>query len=861
VKYVYQFNEGSKELKDLLGGKGANLAEMTKIGLPVPQGFTITTQACNDYHQVNRGLTGDMLEQILSGIDNFEELTGKKFGDNMNPLFVSVRSGAAISMPGMMDTILNLGLNDETVDALARKTNSAQFAYASYARFIEMYANVVCKVPKYLFDVILRRYAKDYNEITLEQLLDLISDYKLLFIEETGLVFPRDPLEQCKNAIKAVFDSWNNERAVIYRRLNDIPNDLGTAVTVQEMVFGNLGKTSGTGVLFTRNPATGENDIYGEYLIDAQGEDVVAGIRTPNEISTLKDVMPTIFDELIKTAKMLENYYRDIQDIEFTIEDKKLFLLQTRNGKRTPFVGVKIAVDMVEEGLITEEEAIMRIKPESLNQILFPTFTKETLKNAKRIGLGLPASPGCVSGQICLNPKEINKYEESILVTLETTPEDIEAMHCSSGILTCRGGMTSHAAVVARGMGKSCITGSHDVEIDLSAQKVRIGSIEFNEGDSISIDGSTGKIYQGVVKASSSGFSTEFTKFMDMVDKHRTTEVRTNVDSAKDLEKAIMLGAQGIGLCRTEHMFFMEERINHIREMIISSSTKERKIALDKLKNYQKSDFIDIFKTLDGRPLNVRLLDAPLHEFLPREELEKQKVASSLNVSINIIEKRIQELHEFNPMLGHRGCRLAITYPEIYKMQANAIIEAAIEVQKQGIDVNLEVMLPLIIDLKEFQVLKVDLEKIFFTKIEESGIKIDYKFGTMIEMVRGCLLADEIATEADYFSFGTNDLTQVTFGFSRDDSVKYTDEYLKKGILEYDPFKSIDRKGVGALIETACQLGRETKPELKIGICGEHGGDPKSIKLFSELGFDYVSCSPFRIPTARLTLAQLELEK
>ena len=870
VKYVYSFNEGSKEMKSLLGGKGANLAEMTKIGLPVPPGFTITTQACNDYYENNKTIKQEIIDQIEEKLSSLEKDLNKKLGSEENPLLVSVRSGAVISMPGMMDTILNLGLNDKTVIALAKATNNERFAYDSYRRFIQMFSDVAMEVPKYKFENVLDNYKEENNfkfdtDLTCEHLKSIVEEYKAIYKKEVGEDFPQDPKKQLMLAVEAVFKSWNNPRAIVYRRLNDIDNNLGTAVNIQSMVFGNMGDTSGTGVAFTRDPATGENKLLGEYLINAQGEDVVAGIRTPQPIDTLKEVMPEIYKQFIDTVKTLEHHYKDMQDVEFTIENGRLFFLQTRNGKRTAASAINVAVDLVEEGLITKEEAIMRIEPKQLDQLLHPKFEDKALKEATVLTKGLPASPGAGSGKIYFSAEdalEASKTgEKVILVRQETSPEDIEGMVCSEGILTARGGMTSHAAVVARGMGKCCVAGCGEIKVDEAAKEVRKDDLVLKEGDFISLDGSTGIVYLGDVAKSKAAMTGNFEKLMNWVDEIRNMKVRTNADNPRDAKAAVDFGAEGIGLCRTEHMFFDEDRIPAVRKMILSNTVEDRVEALDKLLPMQQQDFVDIYKVMGDRPVNIRLLDPPLHEFLPHDDETINELAKDMNIPAKEIRKRIVDLSEFNPMLGHRGCRLAVTYPEIAVMQTKAIINAAIEVNKYGLNVQPEIMIPLVGAINEFRNVKNTIVETANKIIEENNVDLKYTVGTMIEIPRACLIADEIAREADFFSFGTNDLTQMTFGYSRDDAGKFLNEYVDKEILEKDPFQTLDQDGVGKLVKMAATLARQEKGDnIKLGICGEHGGDPSSVEFCYKTGLNYVSCSPYRIPIARLAAAQATIK-
>ena len=870
MRYVYSFNEGSKEMKSLLGGKGANLAEMTKIGLPVPPGFTITTKACNDYYENNKTIKQEIIDQIEEKLSILEKDLNKKLGSEENPLLVSVRSGAVISMPGMMDTILNLGLNDKTVLALAKATDNERFAYDSYRRFIQMFSDVAMEVQKYKFENVLDRYKEENNfkfdtDLTTEHLKAIVEEYKNIYKKEVGEDFPQDPKKQLMLAVEAVFRSWNNPRAIVYRRLNDIDNNLGTAVNIQSMVFGNMGDTSGTGVAFTRDPATGDNKLLGEYLINAQGEDVVAGIRTPQPIDTLKEAMPEIYKQFIDTVKTLEHHYKDMQDVEFTIEKGRLFFLQTRNGKRTAASAINVAVDLVNEGLITKEEAIMRIEPKQLDQLLHPKFEDKALKEATVLTKGLPASPGAGSGKIYFSAEDAAKAsqngEKVILVRQETSPEDIEGMVCSEGILTARGGMTSHAAVVARGMGKCCVAGCGEIKVDEAAKEVRKDDLVLKEGDFISLDGSTGVVYLGDVAKVEAIMTGNFEKLMNWVDEIREIRVRTNADNPRDAKAAVDFGAEGIGLCRTEHMFFDEDRIPAVRKMILSNTVKDRVEALDKLLPMQQQDFVDIYRVMGDRPVNIRLLDPPLHEFLPHDDETIEELAKDMNIAASEIRKRIVDLVEFNPMLGHRGCRLAVTYPEIAVMQTKAIINAAIEVNKEGLNVEPEIMIPLVGALNEFRNVKNTIVETANKIIEENNVNLKYTVGTMIEIPRACLIADEIAREADFFSFGTNDLTQMTFGYSRDDAGKFLNEYVDKEILEKDPFQTLDQNGVGKLVKMAANLAREEKGDkIKLGICGEHGGDPASVEFCYKTGLNYVSCSPYRVPIARLAAAQATIK-
>lgn len=870
TKYVYSFNEGNKDMRSLLGGKGANLAEMTKIGLPVPPGFTISTEACNDYYVSNKTIKPEIVEQIEDKLAKLESDLDKKLGSVESPLLVSVRSGAVISMPGMMDTILNLGLNDDTVKGLAKATDNERFAYDSYRRFIQMFSDVAMEVPKYKFENVLDKY-KEQNgfkfdtELTTDHLKAIVEEFKAIYKAEVKEDFPQDPKKQLMLAVEAVFRSWNNPRAIVYRKLNDIPNDLGTAVNVQSMVFGNMGDNSGTGVAFTRDPATGENHLLGEYLINAQGEDVVAGIRTPQKIDTLKDIMPDVYDQFVKTADKLEKHYRDMQDIEFTIEKGKLFLLQTRNGKRTAKSAINVAVDLVKEGLITKEEAIMRVEPNQLDQLLHPKFEDKSLKEAKVLAKGLPASPGAASGKIYFSADDVVEASkdgtETILVRQETSPEDIEGMVSAQGILTARGGMTSHAAVVARGMGKCCVAGCGEIKVSEVTKTIEVGDIVLKEGDYISLDGSTGTVYLGNVAKAAADMTGNFEKLMGWVDEIRQMKVRTNADNPRDAKAAVDFGAEGIGLCRTEHMFFDEERIPAVRKMILSNTVEERVKALDTLLPMQQKDFEDIYRVMGDRPVNIRLLDPPLHEFLPQDDETIEELAKDMGIEAIAIKKRCEELAEFNPMLGHRGCRLAVTYPEIAVMQTKAIINAAITVNKEGLNVEPEIMIPLVGALNEFRTVKQTVVETADAVIAEAGVELKYTVGTMIEIPRACLIADEIAKEADFFSFGTNDLTQMTFGYSRDDAGKFLGEYVDREILEKDPFQVLDQHGVGKLVKMAATAAREVKGDnIKLGICGEHGGEPSSVEFCYNTGLNYVSCSPYRVPIARLAAARATIK-
>jgi len=868
-KWVYMFKEGNADMRNLLGGKGANLAEMTNLGLPIPQGFTVTTEACTDYYNNGKQIRDEIKDQIIEALKKLEEIQGKKFGDPENPLLVSVRSGARVSMPGMMDTILNLGLNDIVVEGFAKKTNNPRFAYDSYRRFIQMFSDVVMEVPKSKFEEILDEFkekkgVKADSELDAETLKEIVVRFKELYKQEKNAEFPQDPMEQLMEAVKAVFRSWDNPRAIYYRRMNDIPGDWGTAVNVQAMVFGNMGNTSGTGVAFTRNPATGEAKIYGEYLINAQGEDVVAGIRTPSPIDKLAEEMPEVYEEFVRIANLLENHYKDMQDMEFTIEDKKLYFLQTRSGKRTAQAALKIACDLVDEGKITKEEAIKRIDAKALDQLLHPRFDDKAIKEAKAIGKGLPASPGAAAGRVYFTAEDAKKHhdmgERVILVRLETSPEDIEGMHASEGILTVRGGMTSHAAVVARGMGTCCVSGCGEIVINEEEKYFTLGGHTIKEGDYISLDGSTGNIYLGDIPTVEAEISGNFERIMKWADEIRRLKVRTNADNPVDAANAVKFGAEGIGLCRTEHMFFEAERIPKIRKMILSKTKEAREAALNELIPYQKGDFKAIYEVMEGRPVTIRFLDPPLHEFLPTDEEDMAELAKEMGVTLEEVKDTCAALHEFNPMMGHRGCRLAVTYPEIAKMQTRAVMEAAIEVKNEkGYDIVPEIMIPLVGDKKELAFVKQVVVETAEAVKKEMNSDIKYHVGTMIEIPRAALLADEIAEEADFFSFGTNDLTQMTFGFSRDDAGKFLEDYYKNKIYEFDPFARLDQSGVGQLVKMAAEKGRATRPDLKLGICGEHGGDPSTIEFCHKVGLDYVSCSPFRVPIARLAAAQAAL--
>ena len=866
-KWVYLFKEGSADMRNLLGGKGANLAEMTNIGLPVPQGFTITTEACTQYYEDGREINGEIRAQIDEYIGKMEEITGKKFGDKKNPLLVSVRSGARASMPGMMDTILNLGLNEEVVNAIAEMSGNPRWAWDCYRRFIQMYSDVVMEVGKKYFEELIdemkeKRGVKQDVELTTEDLKELAAQFKAEYKEKIGEDFPDDPKEQLMGAIKAVFRSWDNPRANVYRRDNDIPYSWGTAVNVQSMAFGNMGDDCGTGVAFTRDPATGEKGLFGEFLTNAQGEDVVAGVRTPMKIAEMEQKFPEAFKQFTEVCQTLEKHYRDMQDMEFTVEHGKLYMLQTRNGKRTAQAALKIACDLVDEGMRTEEEAVAMIDPRNLDTLLHPQFDAAALKAATPMGKGLGASPGAACGKIVFSAEDAENWagkgEKVVLVRLETSPEDITGMKVSQGILTVRGGMTSHAAVVARGMGTCCVSGCGDIVMDEANKTFTLGGKEFHEGDYLSIDGTTGNIYDGQIKTVDAKIAGEFGRVMAWADKYRRLKVRTNADTPHDARRARELGAEGIGLCRTEHMFFEEDRIAAFREMICSDTVEEREVALEKILPYQQGDFRELYEALEGNPVTIRFLDPPLHEFVPTEEADIEKLAKAKNKSVHEIKAMIDSLHEFNPMMGHRGCRLAVTYPEIAKMQTKAVIRAAIEVKKAHPDWNLkpEIMIPLVGDVKEFDFVKKIVVETADAEIKAAGVIMEYEVGTMIEIPRAALTADAIAKDADFFCFGTNDLTQMTYGFSRDDASKFLGGYYDTKIFEYDPFIKLDQIGVGKLMEMAIQLGRPANPKLHIGICGEHGGDPSSVEFCHRIGLDYVSCSPFRVPIARLAAAQ-----
>ncbi len=870
-KFVYLFSEGNGSMRELLGGKGANLAEMTNLGMPVPQGFTVTTEACTQYYADGGKINDEIQAEIFEYMGKLEEIAGKKFGDPENPLLVSVRSGARASMPGMMDTILNLGLNDVVVESFAKKTGNPRFAYDSYRRFIQMYSDVVMEVGKGYFEKLIdemkeKKGVKLDTELDADDLKELARQFKAEYKEKIGTDFPSDPKEQLMGAVKAVFRSWDNPRAIYYRRMNDIPSSWGTAVNVQMMVFGNMGDTSGTGVAFTRNPATGEKKLFGEFLMNAQGEDVVAGVRTPQTIDQLKDISPEAYEQFVKICDTLEKHYHDMQDMEFTIENKKLYMLQTRNGKRTATAALKIACDLVDEGMITEDQAVLMVDPRSLDSLLHPQFDAASLKAAKEIGSALPASPGAACGKAVFSAEDAVEWaakgEKVVLVRLETSPEDIEGMHVAEGILTVRGGMTSHAAVVARGMGTCCVSGCGEIKIDEEAKYFELGGKTIHEGDYISLDGSTGKIYGEAIPTVEASISGYFERLMNWADSARKLQVRTNADTPADAKQAYAFGAQGIGLCRTEHMFFEADRIKAIREMIVSKTVEQRKTALAKLLPMQRGDFEAIYEAMNGLPVTVRFLDPPLHEFLPTVEEDIVALAKEMNMEVSDLKNVISSLHEFNPMMGHRGCRLAVSYPEIAEMQTRAVIEASLNVKKKHPDWNnfTEIMIPLVGDVKELQYVKNIVTSTADALIQEAGSDLHYKVGTMIEIPRAAVTADEIAKEAEFFSFGTNDLTQMTFGFSRDDAGKFLNDYYEKKIYENDPFAKLDQDGVGKLVDMACKLGRSTRPDIKLGICGEHGGDPSSVEFCHRTGLAYVSCSPFRVPIARLAAAHAAIK-
>lgn len=869
-KYVYLFSEGNGKMRELLGGKGANLADMTSLGMPVPHGFVVTTEACTRYYDDKEQIAPEIVDEIFAYLSKLEEISGKKFGDPTNPLLVSVRSGSRASMPGMMDTILNLGLNDVVVEGFAALTSNPRFAYDSYRRFIQMFSDVVMDLPKHNFEHIIdemkhEKGVKLDTEFSADDLKEMVARFKAYFLEHKGFEFPSDPRLQLIESVTAVFRSWNNPRAIYYRRMNDIPSNWGTAVNVQMMVFGNMGEDCGTGVAFTRNPSTGENKLYGEFLMNAQGEDVVAGIRTPKTIEELKDIMPHAYDEFVAICDRLEHHYRDMQDMEFTIERGELFMLQTRNGKRTAAAALRIAVDLVEEGLITKEQAVLQVDPKQLDALLHPTFDPEAIKNAVPVGSALPASPGAATGKVVFTAEDAvewtNRGQKVILVRLETSPEDIEGMHVSQGILTARGGMTSHAAVVARGMGTCCVSGCGDIKFT-SKKSFVLGGRTFNEGDDISLDGSTGKIYGEAIKTVPASITGDFGTLMAWADEFRTLKVRTNADTPKDARQAVSFGAEGIGLVRTEHMFFEGDRIKAMREMIVSKTEDQRRKALAKLLPMQREDFEGIYEAMEDRPVTIRYLDPPLHEFLPTEEADIVALAAEMKLEVSELKNVISSLHEFNPMMGHRGCRLAVSYPEIAEMQTQAVIEAAINVSKRHPEWSLlpEIMIPLVGELKELKYVKDIVVRVADELIKNSGVDLKYLVGTMIEIPRAALLADEIATEAEFFSFGTNDLSQMTFGFSRDDAANFLTHYYDKKIFEQDPFARLDQRGVGKLVTMATKLGKQTRPDLKVGVCGEHGGDPSSIEFFHNAGLSYVSCSPFRVPIARLAAAHSALK-
>ncbi len=873
AKYVYLFKEGDASMRNTLGGKGANLAEMTKIGLPVPQGFTVSTDACTRYYADGQKISADIEEQIYEALAKTEEICGKKFGDLENPFLVSVRSGARASMPGMMDTILNLGLNDIAVQGLANKTNNPRFAYDSYRRFIMMFSDVVMEVDKKKFEAVLDQIKEEKGvkldtELNADDLKEVVARFKALYEKEKGEQFPQDPKVQLMESVKAVFRSWDNPRAIYYRRMNDIPGEWGTAVNVQSMVFGNMGNTSGTGVAFTRDPSTGENVLYGEYLINAQGEDVVSGVRTPQPIAKLEQDMPEVYRQFVDIANKLENHYRDMQDMEYTIEDGTLYMLQTRNGKRTAAAALKIAVDLVDEKMLSEEEAVLKVEPKQLDTLLHPGFDAAALKAAPVIAKGLPASPGAAAGAIYFTADDAAQHgkegEAVILVRKETTPEDIEGMDFSKGILTVFGGMTSHAAVVARGMGRAAVVGCGELKIDEEKKTLTVAGKVYHEGDCVSLDGSTGNVYDGMIKTVETEISGDFARLMKWADAARTLKVRTNADTPRDTKQAVSFGAEGIGLCRTEHMFFEADRIAAVREMILADSKEQREAALAKILPMQQGDFEAMYKALEGRPMTVRYLDPPLHEFVPHVDMveEIEGLAKVLNTSKEEIIEKIEALHETNPMMGHRGCRLAVTYPEIAEMQTRAVIQAAIKVKKEcGYDIVPEIMIPLVGAVKELEFVKKTVDETAHKVFEEQGITLSYHVGTMIEIPRAAVTADEIATQAEFFSFGTNDLTQMTFGFSRDDAGKFLDSYYENKIFESDPFARLDQDGVGKLVKMAATLGRSTRPDIKLGICGEHGGDPSTIKFCHNIGLTYVSCSPFRVPIARLAAAHAAIEE
>ena len=869
-KYVYLFSEGDSSMKNLLGGKGVNLCEMTKIGVPVPQGFIVSTEACNQYYEDGRNLAASIEQEIYETMSKLESITGKQFGGKNNPLLVSVRSGARVSMPGMMDTILNLGLNDEVVEVISKSTNNERFAYDSYRRFIQMFSDVVMGIEKKSFEHLMdqmkeKKGVKLDTELDANDLKELVKQFKEHYKKEKGEEFPSDPKKQLIEAVVAVFRSWNNPRAIVYRRMNDYPSSWGTAVNVQEMVFGNKGEQSGTGVAFSRNPSTGENKIFAEYLMNAQGEDVVAGIRTPEPIETLEKRNPAIYKEFMDIVEKLEKHYKDMQDMEFTIEEGKLYFLQTRNGKRTAQAALKIAVDLVEEKLINKEEAILKVEPKQLDTLLHPTFDPQVIKNSTPITKGLPASPGAATGKIAFTAQEAKERaangEQVVLVRLETSPEDIEGMVAAQGVLTVRGGMTSNAAVVARGMGTCCVAGCGDIKIDEEAKTLEVNGKTYTANDYISIDGSTGNVYGEQIKTVAPEISGYFETFMTWADEIRKLRVRTNADTPKDAEQAIKFGAEGIGLCRTEHMFFEADRIPVVREMIVSKTEEQRRAALEKLLPMQRKDFEGLYEAMQGHPVTIRFLDPPLHEFLPHKDEEIKELAKEMGLTFEELKSTVEDLHEFNPMMGHRGCRLSVSYPEIAEMQTRAVIEAAINVNKnKGLNVIPEIMIPLVGEIKELKYVKDVVVKTAEKVMEEKGVKLEYMVGTMIEIPRAALTADEIAKEAEFFSFGTNDLTQMTFGFSRDDAARFLADYYDKQIYESDPFARIDETGVGQLVQIAVEKGKKTRPNIKLGICGEHGGDPSSIEFCHNVGLNYVSCSPFRVPVARLAAAQAQVK-
>ncbi|MFL0247405.1 pyruvate, phosphate dikinase [Candidatus Clostridium stratigraminis] len=869
-KYVYLFSEGNGTMRELLGGKGANLAEMTNLGIPVPQGFTVTTEACNKYYEDGKVISDEIISQIYEYMTSLEKITGKKFGSVENPLLVSVRSGARASMPGMMDTILNLGLNDETVEAMSKLTGNERFAYDSYRRFIQMFADVVMEIEKRNFENILdevkeAKGVKLDTELNAADLKEVVKRFKAFYKDAKGEEFPADPKVQLIESVTAVFRSWDNPRANVYRRLNDIPSNWGTAVNVQSMVFGNKGETSGTGVAFSRNPSTGEKRIYAEYLMNAQGEDVVAGIRTPEDISTLEKRNPEVYKQFMDIVHTLENHYKDMQDMEFTIEEGKLYFLQTRNGKRTAQAALKIAVDLVEEGMCTKAEALLKVDPKQLDSLLHPAFDAAALKSAKIIAKGLPASPGAACGKICFTAEEAKerheKGEKVVLVRLETSPEDIEGMIASEGILTVRGGMTSHAAVVARGMGTCCVAGCGDIKVNEEERTIEVAGLKLTDKDYLSIEGSTGNVYGEAIKTVEPEISGYFGTFMGWADETRSLKVRTNADTPRDAQQAVKFGAEGIGLCRTEHMFFAEDRIAAVREMIVAKTEEQRRKALDKLLPMQREDFVGLYEAMEFRPVTIRFLDPPLHEFLPHEDEDIKALAKEMGLTFEELKATVESLHEFNPMMGHRGCRLAVSYPEIAEMQTRAVIEAALDVKnRKGYDIVPEIMIPLVGEVKELKYVKDIVVRIAEEIIAKSGVKLEYKVGTMIEIPRAALTADEIAKEAEFFSFGTNDLTQMTFGFSRDDAGNFLKHYYEKKIYEFDPFAKLDQTGVGKLVKMAAELGKATRPDIKLGICGEHGGDPSSVEFCHNVGLNYVSCSPFRVPVARLAAAQAQIK-